>query len=53
MSSTANWTAVSYGGGKFSTVAWNGTSGAYSTDGITWTDVTLPINAYWVAITHE
>ena len=39
---SANWYSVCYGNGKFVAVAYNSTIAAYSTDGINWTQTTLP-----------
>ena len=40
--SSQNWMSVTYGDGKFVAVAENSDKGAYSTDGITWTEMSLP-----------
>ena len=46
-----NWTSVTYGDGKFVAVAQGSDKGAYSTDGITWTEMSLPSDDKWKAIT--
>lgn len=60
---TANWESISFGEGRFVAVA-NGqvdstqntnnscSLSAYSTDGITWTHVSLPIAGYWNAVEY-
>ena len=51
MPSSATWSSVTYGNGKFVAVAGGG-SAAYSTDGITWTAATLPSSAFWHSVTY-
>lgn len=46
----AGWTSIAFGNGTFVGVA-NGTTGMYSTDGVTWTASTLPANQNWVDVT--
>lgn len=48
----AGWTAVTYGNGKFVTIAFNRDMAAYSTDGINWTNATLPVSASWNGLTY-
>ncbi|GMO66730.1 MAG: hypothetical protein Ta2A_15040 [Treponemataceae bacterium] len=58
MTTYENWTAVTYGGGKFVAVARtsNGGTGtnkaAYSFDGINWIPTTMPTTALWYSITY-
>ena len=40
--SSASWSSIAYGNGKFVAVAGNSDTAAYSTDGVTWTAATLP-----------
>jgi hypothetical protein len=49
----AQWGAqgIAYGNGKFVTVSYNGTS-FYSTDGITWTQNTLPGNHNYIQVIY-
>ena len=51
-----DWSAITYGNGKFVAVAGLGSiltdKGAYSTDGITWTEMTLPASKYWYSVTY-
>ena len=44
--------SVTYGNGKYVAVAYNSNAAAYSTDGITWTAVTMPFSAYWQSVTY-
>lgn len=46
------WTSVTYGDGKYVAVASAGSAGAYSTDGITWTEMILPTTSYWMSVTY-
>ena len=46
-----NWQSVTYGNDKFVAVA-SGSAGAYSTDGITWTETTLPVDQDWDSVTY-
>ena len=49
------WFSVTYGNGKFVTVAAtipNSNKAAYSTDGVTWTAATLPALEYWHSVTY-
>ena len=50
--SSAYWSGVTYGDGKFVAVVSNSNKAAYSTDGITWTATTLPSSAYWSGVTY-
>ena len=55
-----NWTFVEgpftgdlcYGNGKFVKINANGNAAAYSTDGITWTQVLLPISSQWYSVCY-
>lgn len=49
---TAKWSSVTYGNGKFVAVATGSTSAAYSTDGVKWTKATLPENDSWSSVTY-
>jgi hypothetical protein len=42
---------IAYGNGKFICVG-KGVDGAYSTDGVTWTSITMPVNANWTQLTY-
>lgn len=46
------WQAVCYGDGKFVVIAYNTNIGAYSTDGITWGQSTLPRSILWKSICY-
>lgn len=49
---TANWNSISYGNGKFVVIA-DGTAQALtSSDGATWTVVSLPTSSFWKDITY-
>lgn len=49
---SANWNSISYGNGKFVVIG-DGTNQALtSSDGITWTVVSLPTNSFWKDITY-
>jgi hypothetical protein len=51
--SSANWSSVIYGNGKFVTVASSSSDkSAYSSDGITWTASTLPSSSSWSSVTY-
>jgi hypothetical protein len=47
-----SWTSVTYGGGTFVAVAASGNIAATSTDGISWTQRTLPATASWQAVAY-
>jgi hypothetical protein len=47
----ANWTSVAYGAGVFVAVASGTATAATSTDGITWTQRSLPATDNWKAVT--
>lgn len=49
---TVTWAAVTYGGGVFVSVALNTATAASSTDGINWTQRSLPANVSWMAVTY-
>ena len=46
------WTVVTYGNGKFVTIAFNNDIAVYSTDGINWLKTTLPVSAEWKCVTY-
>ena len=46
------WQSVTYGNGKFVAVVSNSNTAAYSTDGITWTETTMPSSANWYSVTY-
>ena len=48
--SSSLWKTVGYGDGKFVALAQGSTAAAYSTDGITWTSVTLPVGGAWKSV---
>ena len=43
-----DWKSVTYGDGKYVAVAFNSDKGAYSTDGITWTEMSMPAVGSWI-----
>lgn len=49
---TAYWSSVTYGNGKFVAVAQGSNKGLYSTDGINWTATTLPSSGYWRSVAY-
>jgi len=46
----SQWRSVAYGGSVFAAVAYGSTVAASSTDGITWTQRTLPTSTNWAAV---
>ena len=46
------WYSVTYGNGKFVAVSDGSDTAAYSTDGITWMQSTLPLSADWESVTY-
>ena len=46
------WESVTYGNGKFVAVASNSSKAAYSEDGITWTETSLPSSTTWQSVTY-
>lgn len=48
--SSGNWHSVTYGNGKFVVIAAD--AAAYSTDGMIWTNTTLPSVEEWISITY-
>ena len=48
----ADWQSVCYGNGKFVAVASNSNTAAYSTDGINWTQTTLPDSIFWYSLCY-
>ncbi len=47
-----DWMDVCYGGGKFVAVAKNYAKAAYSTDGISWTEMSLSVNSTWKVVAY-
>ena len=43
-----DWKSVTYGDGKYVAVAFNSDKGAYSTNGITWTEMSMPAVGSWI-----
>ena len=43
-----DWKSVTYGDGKYVAVAFNSDKGAYSTDGVTWTEMSMPAVGSWI-----
>ena len=43
-----DWKSVTYGDGKYVAVAFNSDKGAYSTDGINWTEMSMPAVGSWI-----
>jgi hypothetical protein len=43
-----DWKSVTYGDGKYVAVAFYSDKGAYSTDGITWTEMSMPAVGSWI-----
>jgi len=50
--SNSNWQSVCYGDDKYVAVAYDSNIAAYSTDGITWIESTLPSSAYWRSVCY-
>jgi hypothetical protein len=48
----SSWRAVTFGEGRFVAVARGTNTGAYSTDGVSWTATTLPATANWRAVAY-
>ena len=46
------WYSITYGNGKFVAVSDGSDTAAYSTDGITWIQSTLPLSAKWESVTY-
>lgn len=44
--------AVAYGDGKYVATPYDSNKGAYSTDGITWTETTFPSSGRWSSVTY-
>lgn len=44
------WAYVCYGDGKFVAVSQENTIAAYSTDGVNWTQTTLPVSENWNSV---
>ncbi len=49
---STTWTSLAYGNNRFFAVASGGTSAAFSTNGTTWTSVTLPSSASWSSVAY-
>lgn len=49
---SAEWTSVTYGGGKFVAVAFQSLVAAYSTDGINWLASTMNSDSPWRSVTY-
>ncbi len=49
--SSANWSSVTYGNGKFVAVAASSNKAAYSDDGVNWKAATLPSSTNWLGVT--
>ena len=43
-----DWKSITYGDGKYVAVAFNSDKGAYSTDGVTWTEMSMPAVGSWI-----
>lgn len=43
-----DWKSVTYGDGKYVAVAFDSDKGAYSTDGISWTEMSMPAVGSWI-----
>ena len=50
LTTTGNWTSVTYGNNRFVTVASGSTNAAYSDDGTNWVAATLPSSTLWVSV---
>lgn len=46
------WRSVTYGNGKFVAIASDSEFGAYSTDGINWTEMSMPVSRDWRSVTY-
>ena len=46
------WSTLNYGAGLWMALPSNYSTGATSTDGITWTQANLPLNAYWSGVAY-
>ena len=51
-SSSRTLQSVCYGNGKYVAVVYNSTTMAYSTDGISWTEGTMPISRQWFSVCY-
>ena len=49
---STGYTAITYGREKFMAVKSGSTEAAISSDGITWTQITMPSSATWTSITY-
>ena len=52
MNASVSWSSVTYGASKFVAVASGSSTGGYSTDGTTWTGMTMPSAAGWASVTY-
>ena len=52
MPSPMNWSSITYGNGKFVTVAVLYNQAAYCDDDLNWKSATLPSSAWWFSITY-
>jgi hypothetical protein len=52
MPSNDFWFTVTHGNGKFVAIS-IGSAAAYSTDGINWTETTMPAGRSWVSTAHN
>ena len=52
MPSPMNWASITYGNGKFVTVAMLYDQAAYCDDDLNWKSATLPSSAWWFSITY-
>jgi hypothetical protein len=49
---SSQWSAITYGNGKFVALQNYSSDGYYSVDGVTWVRITMPSSAQWSAITY-
>ena len=47
-----NWQSVCYSNGKFVAVVYGSAKGAYSEDGINWTEMSMPAYMYWYSVCY-
>ena len=52
MPAPMNWSSITYGNGKFVTVAMLYNQAAYCNDDLNWKSATLPSSAWWFSITY-
>jgi len=53
LNATARWQGITYGANGFVAIAKGSTTGALSTDGLSWSSTTLPSTADWQAVTFN